>query len=97
MHDVYENNNRTYSNTLPTGGVVAKYTADHGFFNIEKMKKYLDKENKIIFEDSLSWYATESEFPVTKINGKTTKEIVDIVNCLKTNSSKSIKEKEICF
>lgn len=95
--DIDSHHNKSYVNTLPEGGIKSRYTPKQGFMNLEAMKESLDRYERAIFDKSISWYATESEFSFTKIDAKTAKEIVDIVNCLKAKRSTSIANRATCF
>ncbi|MBM7074362.1 hypothetical protein JQC92_20435 [Shewanella sp. 202IG2-18] len=95
--NIYEKLNQSYTNILPVYGTRSEYTPTDGFINLEVMESELNTESEIIFKESVSWYATESDFPFTKLNNKTAKEIVDIVNCLKKKKQSNTKERSVCF
>ncbi|MET1257549.1 hypothetical protein [Aliikangiella maris] len=72
-----------FENSLPIGGIVIQFIPNEGLKNIDQITQTLKKENVKIFNQSLDWYSTESDFPLSKLDGKTAKQLVDIVNCLK--------------
>lgn len=80
-------------NILPSGGVII-YDPDSSFMNIPEVQEGLTEQQKAVFASSLSWYGTESEYGLDKLEGKTAKQLVDIVNCLKTSAP---QEQEYCF
>ncbi|BFM15699.1 hypothetical protein R50073_18820 [Maricurvus nonylphenolicus] len=81
-------------NTLPAGGVAIAYDPASSFTNIPEVQEALTEEQKAVFTSSLSWYGTESNHGLEKLSGKTAKQLVDIVNCLKTSDS---QQQERCF
>jgi hypothetical protein len=72
-------------NTLPEGGIEINYDPQTSLTNIQLITDSLSTENATTFERSLSWYGTESNYGFQYIHGKTSRELVDIVNCLKTS------------
>ena len=93
----YIESNKILPNSLPLTGIKAKYSEDNGFVNFSEMKKDLNIKQQTIFSKSVSWYATEAEFSLTKINNMTAKEIVSTVNCLKKNRGKPLGIQSKCF
>lgn len=81
-------------NTLPEGGPTVEYDPATSFTNIDQVTMNLNALNTEKFNASLGWYGTESSFGLVKLDGKTAREVVDIVNCLK----KAEKEQQsACF
>lgn len=81
-------------NTLPEGGPTVEYDPATSFTNIDQITTNLNASNTEKFNASLGWYGTESNFALVKLDGKTAREVVDIVNCLK----KAEKEQQpACF
>lgn len=81
-------------NTLPEGGPTVEYDPATSFTNIDQVTTNLNAPNAEKFNASLGWYGTESSFGLMKLDGKTAREVVDIVNCLK----KADKEQQpACF
>lgn len=70
------------TNTLPEGGPKL-LVRDEGPVNVDKMIASLDEEDSRVFDQSLSWFGTESDLPLTTLDGKTARDIVSAVNCLK--------------
>ncbi|WP_444996419.1 hypothetical protein [Aliikangiella sp. IMCC44359] len=81
-------------NTLPEGGPTIKYDSATSFTNIDQITSNLSAPNAEKFNASLGWYGTESNFGLMKLDGKTAKEVIDIVNCLKKAEK---KQQLICF
>jgi len=81
-------------NNIPLGGPLINYDPNTSLTNITEVENYLNEKNEDIFNKSLSWYGTESEFGFEYIHNKNAKQLVDIVNCLKVNSQKN---QEQCF
>ncbi|MEJ2455373.1 MAG: hypothetical protein P8103_14625 [Candidatus Thiodiazotropha sp.] len=71
-------------NTLPAGGKLIEWDAENERLNIEQVKAELDEENGAIFSKSMDWYATESSIGFERLHGKTARQAVDLINCLKT-------------
>jgi len=74
----------TYENNIPDGGIKINYDPETSLTNISEIQQQLNKNDEQVFISSLTWYGTESEFGFDYIHDKTAKELVDIVNCLKT-------------
>ena len=81
-------------NNIPQGGEQIDYDPDSSLTNIQRIVSKLDKKNKQVFEESLSWYGTEAEFGFQYIHGKTAYELVNILNCLKITKPNDQKK---CF
>jgi len=81
-------------NTLPESGLKIDYNPSGSLTNVQEIQNQLNDKDSEIFIKSLSWYGTESNFGFDYIHGKTAKELVDIVNCLKTNSP---EKQKACF
>ena len=75
-------------NTLPSGGLTVQYDPDSSFKNIDKISATLSDEDSQKFNRSLGWYGTESDFSLEKLDGKTARQSVEIVNCLKRAGTK---------
>lgn len=82
-------------NTLPEGGPTVEYDPATSFTNIDQVTSNLNAPNAEKFNASLGWYGTESTFGLEKLHGKTAKEVVDIVNCLK--NSEKVEQQSACF
>ena len=85
----YEEERPSYDvveNLLPKGGPTIKYSPENSLENVEELRSFLNKESVKIFDDSLSWYGTESSYGLDRIHGKTAKQIVNTVNCLKSTT-----------
>ncbi|OMH39406.1 hypothetical protein [Motiliproteus sp. MSK22-1] len=82
-------------NTLPPGGPTIQYDPDSSFKNIDKISATLSDEDSKKFGRSLGWYGTESDFSLEKIDGKTARQSVEIVNCLKQAETK--EQQAGCF
>ena len=83
-------NYNVIENTIPNSSLTLKWSQSNGFENQNKVLKSLNRNNKKIFSQSLSWISTESNIKLEILNGKSAKQFVDLVNCLKTNKSESI-------
>jgi hypothetical protein len=70
-------------NTLPAGGMLIDWDEENVHLNIEDVMKGLDEKSKAVFSKSIDWFATESEMGFEYLDGKTAKQAVDIINCLK--------------
>lgn len=81
-------------NSIKSGGPTINYDPESSLTNIPEIQEYLGENDELIFTESLAWYGTESNFGFDKIHNKNAKELVDIVNCLKTNA---VNEQEKCF
>lgn len=82
-------------NNLPVGGPQIKYDPESSFINIDQVTENLNASHSEKFKASLGWYGTESTFGLEKLHGKTAKEVVDIVNCLK--KSEKVEQQSACF
>lgn len=71
-------------NSLPPGGPSINYDPDTSLSNIPEIERSLNDKDVEIFSKSLSWYGTESNFGFDHIHNINAKQLVDIVNCLKT-------------
>ncbi|WKD49694.1 hypothetical protein [Microbulbifer spongiae] len=76
---------KIYVNTLPEQGPVLQYDPESGLTNLAQVKAGLQERDLDKFNRSLDWYGTESHFGIERIDGKTARELVDLVNCLKKN------------
>lgn len=85
---------KAIQNTLQSGGPPINYDPNSSLTNISEIQEYLSKKDSEIFTESLSWYGTESNYGLNKIHIKNAKELVDIVNCLKTSIA---SEQDKCF
>lgn len=83
------------NNTLPNGGTAIEYSSDKSFTNIDKVTANLSADQAEIFNRSLGWYGTESNFDLARLNGKTARQVVEIVNCLKKVEKQ--KQQLACF
>lgn len=82
------------NNTLPNSGIKINYDENSSLTNIQEIQEQFDSKNSEVFMKSLTWYGTEANYGFNYIHGKTAKELVDIVNCLKTSN---ISKQEKCF
>ena len=89
-HPSYE----TIHNNLKSGGPTIVYDPNSSLTNISEIQNYLNEKDAEIFTKSLSWYGTESSYGLGKIHNKSAKELVAIVNCLK---SSNLTEQDKCF
>jgi len=73
------------NNDLATGGplLVVEQGAP---VNLDEVTESLGQEDLATFQESLSWYGTEADSPMSALHGKTAYQIVNVVNCLKTSS-----------
>ncbi len=83
-----------FKNALLEGGETIKWKKNQGLLNIDNIEKMLSSKDKKIFSASLGWYATESNYSFNKLSGKTAKQAVDIINCLK---STDLNKQGNCF
>ncbi len=82
-----------HSNLKP-GGPTINYDPNSNLTNISEIQEYLSETDELKFTKSLAWYGTESNYGFDKIHNRNAKELVDIVNCLKTN----VKNEQVkCF
>lgn len=81
-------------NSIPAGGPTINYDPESTLTNIEKITSELSKNESDIFNESLGWYGTESDFDFNYIHGKTAMQLVNIVNCLKVTKN---DDKPLCF
>lgn len=79
----------SFENTLSMGGETIQWSRNDGFLNIVTIENNLSGKNLFIFSKSLEWYATESDLNPEYLSGKTAKQVVDIVNCIKKNEPES--------
>lgn len=83
-------------NTLPEGGAALEYDPnENSLKNVDAVRAGLSGEDAQKFDSSLSWYGTESDFGLEKTSGKTARQLLDIVNCLKQASTRD--QQEACF
>lgn len=68
------------------GGPRLEVNADGEPVNMQTLIASLDEAGADTFNQSLSWFGTESQLPLTSLDGKTAKEVVDLVNCLKAST-----------
>jgi hypothetical protein len=83
-----------FQNNIPPDGIRINYDPDSSLTNIEEINSELKGDDKDVFTKSLAWFGTESEYGFEMIHGKTARELVNIVNCLKKTSP---KEKSKCI
>ena len=76
-------------NTVPAGGRLIEWDSERKKLNIEEVKAGLDDKSRAVFSDSMNWYATESDFDFESLYGKTAREAVDAINCLKGSAPES--------
>lgn len=81
-------------NTIRAGGTTINYDPQSTLTNVAEITSELNKEDGMVFSQSLAWYGTESEFGFDRIHSKTARQLVNIVNCLKVTDQKS---KPLCF
>lgn len=81
-------------NDLPTGGPVIDVRDEMMAQSIREIEAYVGAEKSVKFNESLSWYATESMFDMEKIAGKNGRQLVQTVNCLKYTAP---AKQEECF
>ncbi len=96
-YNEHQSLNKAHKNTLPTTGTKTIYFANDGFVNIDTLNNELSKKQREIFSSSISWYATEAELALTELNNKSARQIVDIVNCLKSNRASNLTTKQNCL
>ncbi|MBL1274908.1 MAG: hypothetical protein COB30_002360 [Ectothiorhodospiraceae bacterium] len=84
----------TINNTLSDGGETITWKEGQGLLNINNIQHKLNEEDKLLFSKSLEWFATESHFSFEKLSGKTEKQTVDIINCIKLSKPNMQKS---CF
>lgn len=60
---------QTLENTLPSGGLKIIYR-DNQLQNAAQISQSLQSQHASIFERSLAWYGTESDFSLAKLDGK---------------------------
>ncbi len=70
-------------NILPAGGRLIEWNPTTAQLNIEEVKAGLEAESGEVFTKSMDWYATESDLGFEYLKGKTAKQVVDMINCLK--------------
>ena len=80
-------------NNVPTDSIRIEWNIDGGLVNINNIEKSLSPESKATFSRSLGWYGTEGQHSLEKLNGLTAKQLVDVVNCLKSKPKKGMQ----CF
>ncbi len=78
-------------NPLPEGGPSLVYDVSHGLTNVDALMSVLSNEHAAILNASLGWYGTESRFGLDQLHGRTARDLVRTINCLKT------EESELCF
>lgn len=81
-------------NDLPSGGPVIDVRDKAMDQSIRDIEAYVGAEKFRKFNESLSWYATESMFDMKKIAGKNANQLVQTVNCLKQTAP---TKQEECF
>ena len=81
-------------NPIQAGGIVINYDPNSSLENIPKIISILNEQEADIFNRSLTWYATETEFGFEYIHLKTARQLVNIVNCLKVTDKES---DSLCF
>jgi len=89
-HPSYE----SIENILKSGGPTINYGPNSSYTNIAEVQNSLGEKESEIFTKSLSWYGTESNFNLDRMHNRSAKELVDIVNCLKTSETNVQEE---CF
>jgi hypothetical protein len=75
---------QAYQNNIPAGGIGINYDPNSSLTNITEIQSQLSEADEKVFTASLSWFGSESDVGFDRIHGKTAKQLVDIVNCLKT-------------
>ena len=78
-----------FPNSIQAGGIAIDYDPESSLTNISKISSELGEKEADIFNKSLAWYGTESDFGFDKIHSKTARQLVNIVNCLKVTEPKS--------
>lgn len=73
-------------NSIPSDGIAINYDPNSSLTNITEIQSQLSEADEKVFTASLSWFGTESDVGFDRIHGKTAKQLVDIVNCLKTTA-----------
>ncbi len=76
-------------NTIPNSNLVIKWSKSLGFENQNKILSSLGEKDREKFSQSFSWVSTESNIKLATLNGKSAKEFVDLVNCLKSSKLES--------
>ena len=76
-------------NTLPQGGPTVHYEPSSGLSNVGEVSDHLTDSDALKFNASLGWYGTESVHDLKRLDGKTAREVIDIVNCLKVAEKES--------
>ncbi|WP_102795390.1 hypothetical protein [Bowmanella denitrificans] len=85
---------QTLENRLPEGGPQIIYR-DNQLQNVAQISQSLESQHASIFERSLAWYGTESDFSLAKLDGKSARQVVETVNCLKAKTDKN--DQALCF
>lgn len=80
-HESYE----PADNNLAIGGPLL-VVEEGAPVNVDELAASLGPEDLEAFQQSLSWYGTEADTPMSALHGKTAYQIVNVVNCLKTSS-----------
>jgi hypothetical protein len=81
-------------NSIRAGGTTINYDSQSSLTNISEITSELGEKDGAIFNESLSWYGTESDFGFDRIHSKTARQLVNIVNCLKVTDKEN---KPLCF
>jgi len=80
------------TNNIPEGGELIEWHTEQGLLNIADIEKDLGIKNRETFSQSIGWYATESNVGFDRLSGKTARQAVDMINCLKTTVLKNQKK-----
>ncbi|WP_250462049.1 hypothetical protein [Microbulbifer litoralis] len=84
-----------YENTLPDQSPTIQLDPEAGLANMDQVTAGLKGDDLSKFNRSLEWYGTESHFGLNRIEGKTARQLVDLVNCLKQEAPEL--QKAACF
>ncbi|MEJ2691755.1 MAG: hypothetical protein P8166_01575 [Candidatus Thiodiazotropha sp.] len=74
---------RPLKNSVSSGDLLIQWSKEQGLLNIDDIEARLSDEDRQVFSQSLEWYATESDYGVERLAGKSAKQAVDAINCLK--------------
>ncbi|KAA5607204.1 hypothetical protein F1188_00070 [Roseospira marina] len=83
------------NNTVPAGGPTLQVDPTTGPANIAQLTAGFSEAEAAVVEQSLAWYGTESRFALSRLQGSTARDLVDVVNCLKQDEGGP--EEERCF
>lgn len=74
---------RPLKNSVPSGGLLIQWNKEQGLLNIDDIEASLSDEDRQVFSQSLGWYATESDYGFEHLAGKSARQAIDTINCLK--------------